>query len=296
MRGAARRHRHRLRPRRRDDGRGRREPARPGALPRRPARARPAGRRSRLPRRARASSSALHDVRPRRPAHRPRPPRPRRAPRRARRARAAARRRTSIAALRGQVPRPPASSRSAASRRRRRGCRTTLPADVPFPVLVKAREGFGSRHIYRAEDRAELEFFLGHTTVPSMVQAGAAPARSSRSTSSATSSGRCLNAIPRTMIESKGGESIKGMTIKDWELIEHGRARRRDAADLSGRRTSSASASRTARSAVTDVNPRFGGALPAAARGRQPLPGARARARGAASGPSRGSASSARAS
>ena len=25
------------------------------------------------------------------------------------------------------------------------------------------------------------------------------------------------------MIESKGGESIKGMTIKDWELIEHGR-------------------------------------------------------------------------
>ena len=41
--------------------------------------------------------------------------------------------------------------------------------------------------------------------------------------------GRCLNAIPRTMIESKGGESIKGMTIKDGELIEHGRARRRDA-------------------------------------------------------------------
>ncbi len=35
--------------------------------------------------------------------------------------------------------------------------------------------------------------------------------------------GRCLNAIPRTMIESKGGESIKGMTIKDWDLIEHGR-------------------------------------------------------------------------
>ena len=35
--------------------------------------------------------------------------------------------------------------------------------------------------------------------------------------------GRCLAAIPRTMIESKGGESIKGMTIKDDELIEFGR-------------------------------------------------------------------------
>ena len=35
--------------------------------------------------------------------------------------------------------------------------------------------------------------------------------------------GRCLNAIPRTMIESKGGESIKGASIKDWRLIELGR-------------------------------------------------------------------------
>ena len=27
--------------------------------------------------------------------------------------------------------------------------------------------------------------------------------------------GRCLNAIPRTMIESRGGESIKGTEIAD---------------------------------------------------------------------------------
>ena len=42
--------------------------------------------------------------------------------------------------------------------------RTWLPADVPadarFPVLVKVREGFGSRHIYRADDREQLEFHL----------------------------------------------------------------------------------------------------------------------------------------
>src|SRR5213075_2286336 len=31
-----------------------------------------------------------------------------------------------------------------------------VPDDAPFPLLVKAREGFGSRHIYRAEDRAQL--------------------------------------------------------------------------------------------------------------------------------------------
>src|SRR5215210_121100 len=45
-----------------------------------------------------------------------------------------------------------------------------VPADVEFPVLVKAREGFGSRNIYRAHDRAELDFFLRSTPVDSMVQ------------------------------------------------------------------------------------------------------------------------------
>ena len=58
--------------------------------------------------------------------------------------------------------------------------------------------------------------------------------------------GRCLNAIPRTMIESKGGESIKGMTIADAELIEFGAGSPRRSAS-SARRTSSASARPTAR-------------------------------------------------
>src|SRR5436305_219524 len=34
--------------------------------------------------------------------------------------------------------------------------------------------------------------------------------------------GRCLNAIPRTMIESRGGESIKGAVIADQELVQLG--------------------------------------------------------------------------
>ncbi|MBV8080646.1 MAG: hypothetical protein JO186_09785, partial [Actinobacteria bacterium] len=39
-----------------------------------------------------------------------------------------------------------------------------LPDELPYPVLVKARQGFGSRHIYRAADRDELDFFLRYTT------------------------------------------------------------------------------------------------------------------------------------
>jgi len=37
-----------------------------------------------------------------------------------------------------------------------------LPDDLAFPVLVKARRGSGSRHIFRADDRSQLEFFLGY--------------------------------------------------------------------------------------------------------------------------------------
>ena len=40
-----------------------------------------------------------------------------------------------------------------------------MPADVTFPVAVKAREGFGSRHIYGADDRAQLEYHLAYTPV-----------------------------------------------------------------------------------------------------------------------------------
>jgi carbamoyl-phosphate synthase large subunit len=135
-----------------------------------------------------------------------------------------------------------------------------LPDDLAFPVLVKAREGFGSRHIYRADDVAELEFFLRKTPVESMVQ-HALDGEEFSVDVFCDLAGRCLNAIPRTMIESKGGESIKGMTIKDEELIRHGCAvaeklRLVGPANIQCFRQPDGSLP------VTDVNPRFGGAFP----------------------------------
>src|SRR5439155_1428938 len=98
----------------------------------------------------------------------------------------------------------------------RRAGATAVAAD---PLLVKARHGFGSRHIYRADDPAQLGFFLGYTPVDSIVQACLAGEEFSIDVFCDLER-RCLNAIPRTMIESKGGESIKGMTIRDEQLIE----------------------------------------------------------------------------
>ncbi len=145
-----------------------------------------------------------------------------------------------------------------------------LPADLEFPVLVKARFGFGSRHIYRAEDREQLDFFLRYSPVDSFVQR-ACPGEEFSIDVFCDLDGRCLNSIPRTMIESKGGESIKGMTIKDWELIEHGR-RVAEALQIVGPANIQCFREADGSLPVTDVNPRFGGGfpLPTAAGSRYP--------------------------
>ena len=145
-----------------------------------------------------------------------------------------------------------------------------VPGDAPFPLLVKARLGFGSRHIYRAEDRAQLGFFLGYTPVESIVQACLAGEEFSIDVF-CDLGGRCLNAIPRTMIESKGGESIKGMTIRDERLIELAR----DVAEklkLVGPANIQCFREADGTHYVTDINARFGGGfpLPLAAGGRYP--------------------------
>ena len=108
-----------------------------------------------------------------------------------------------------------------------------LPDDVPYPVLVKARARLRlAPHLPRATIARQLDFYLRYTpSAESFVQAVCTGEEFSIDVF-CDFEGRCLNAIPRTMIESKGGESIKGMSIRDWDLIEFGRLRRRDAADL----------------------------------------------------------------
>jgi carbamoyl-phosphate synthase large subunit len=149
-----------------------------------------------------------------------------------------------------------------------------LPGEVPdhplFPLLVKPRRGFGSRHIYRCEDREALDFHLKRTPADSFVQQVCIGEEFSIDVL-CDFEGRCLNAIPRTMIESKGGESIKGMSIKDPELIEFGRLVS-ETLPIWGPANVQCFRVADGRFEVTDVNPRFGGGfpLPLAAGGRYP--------------------------
>ena len=73
------------------------------------------------------------------------------------------------------------------------------------------------------------------------------------------------------MIESKGGESIKGMTIRDPVLVEFGRSVS-EAIGLVGPANVQCFREADGSHRVTDINPRFGGAfpLPTAAGSRYP--------------------------
>jgi carbamoyl-phosphate synthase large subunit len=134
-----------------------------------------------------------------------------------------------------------------------------LPAELPFPVLVKARRGFAARHIYRAHDAEELAFFLRYTSAESMVQAFCTGEEFSIDLISDLS-GRCLEAVPRSMIESKGGETIKGESLDDAGLRELA-VRVAETLGIKGPACVQCFRDGDAH-LVTDVNARFGGGFP----------------------------------
>ncbi len=140
---------------------------------------------------------------------------------------------------------------------------TVLPgAEVPsYPAMVKPRWGSGARSIHRADDARAVEFFVDYIGEPAMVQKLMDGPEFSIDTLSDLQ-GRCLNAIPRTMIESRGGESIKGTVIQDLELIDLGR-RVVEALGARGPCTIQAFRDKDLGLGITDVNTRFGGAFPA---------------------------------
>jgi carbamoyl-phosphate synthase large subunit len=142
---------------------------------------------------------------------------------------------------------------------------TVLPeedlAKLHYPVMVKPRRGSGARSIHLAHDAAQARFFVDYVREPVMIQrAMGGPELSIDCLGDL--SGRCLNAIPRTMLESRGGESIKGEVVHDGELIELGR-RTMETLRVRGPATIQVFRDPDVGLGITDVNTRFGGAFPA---------------------------------
>jgi carbamoyl-phosphate synthase large subunit len=144
---------------------------------------------------------------------------------------------------------------------------TVLPqADLEalhYPVMVKPRQGSGARSIHLAHSPEQARFFMDYVEEPTMVQRAMAGPELSIDCLGDTD-GHCLNAIPRTMLESRGGESIKGTVIDDPELVELGRTVMQALA-VRGPATIQVFRDPELGVRITDVNTRFGGAFPAPA-------------------------------
>jgi carbamoyl-phosphate synthase large subunit len=132
-----------------------------------------------------------------------------------------------------------------------------------YPVMIKPRRGSGARSIHFARDPAQARFFVDYVDEPVMVQRAMGGDEFSIDCLGDLA-GRCLNAIPRTMIESRGGESIKGTVLRDDELIELG-VRTMEALAVTGPATIQVFRDPDIGIGITDVNTRFGGAFPAPA-------------------------------
>jgi carbamoyl-phosphate synthase large subunit len=158
---------------------------------------------------------------------------------------------------------------------------TVLPHDdleaLDYPVMVKPRRGSGARSIHLAHDPAQARFFIDYVqAAPAAGRPEGLPAPEAVMVQRAMGGpelsidclgdldGRCLNAIPRTMLESRGGESIKGRVVRDEELVELGR-RTVEALGVRGPATVQVFRDPDIGVAITDVNTRFGGAFPAPA-------------------------------
>ena len=131
---------------------------------------------------------------------------------------------------------------------------------IAYPVMVKPRRGSGARSIHHAADAAQARFFIDYVPEPVMVQRAMQGPELSIDCLGDTA-GRCLNAIPRTMLESRGGESIKGTVVEDAELVTLGREVM-EALAVRGPATIQVFRDPDIGVAITDVNTRFGGAFP----------------------------------
>jgi carbamoyl-phosphate synthase large subunit len=134
------------------------------------------------------------------------------------------------------------------------------PAELPYPVLVKPRLGFAGRHIYRAADPGQLAFFLAYTPAESVIQREL-PGLEYSIDCLGGLDGRALGAIPRTMLQSKGGEQVKGETIHDPALVDLA-AQAVERLGLRGPSTIQCFRENGAVLGIVDINTRFGGAFP----------------------------------
>lgn len=133
-------------------------------------------------------------------------------------------------------------------------------ADLPYPMLLKPRLGFAARHIYRAANPDELAFFENYSPLESVYQQALDGTEFSTDTLGDLQ-GRALGAIPRSMMQAKGGEQVKGESLDDPQLVDLA-VRTVETLGLRGPSCIQCFRKDGEIQGITDINTRFGGAFP----------------------------------
>jgi len=89
---------------------------------------------------------------------------------------------------------------------------------IKYPLLVKSKYGSGSKGVFVANNKKELEFFNNYVPDPIIQEFLNGKEYTIDLFSDFT--GEILTVVPRERIEIVSGESYKGKTIKDNEMIE----------------------------------------------------------------------------
>lgn len=135
--------------------------------------------------------------------------------------------------------------------------------EIPFPLVIKPRNGSCSKDVYFLRDREELDFYIKR--VPEPIIQTVAGGDEFTINFFVNRSGRCLAAVPHQRLETRGGEVSKCLTRKLPSLME--------LADRLAARLPGAWGALCFQAfvdgddiAIIEINPRFGGGYPVAHR------------------------------
>jgi carbamoyl-phosphate synthase large subunit len=133
-----------------------------------------------------------------------------------------------------------------------------IAADWDFPVIVKPRQGAGSRGVHLVRDRAELE---AHVRDESQLIQENLPGEEFSVDVLAAEDGAVVVAVPRTRARVDSGVSIAGRTLHD-EALQSTAGQVASAIRLVGVANVQLRYDVNGVPALLEVNPRFPGALP----------------------------------
>jgi len=101
--------------------------------------------------------------------------------------------------------------------------KTLLPdqinSSLNYPLLVKSKYGSGSKGIFEAKNKRELEFFNGYIDNPIIQEF--LDGKEYTIDLLSDFNGKVITIVPRERIETFSGESYKGKTIKDDKAVEY---------------------------------------------------------------------------